>query len=158
MPKIAIPPFTRKHVVNAVTGEALGDYSNANLGDAAGLTQFGAHLEILHPGGKSSMRHWHEDEDELVYVLAGELTLVEDTGATPLGAGEAAAFKAGDANAHRLENRGAADATYLIVGTRAAHDRIHYADHDLVLTFDGPRRTYARRDGTIIAERGPEQN
>ena len=152
MPKIATPPFTRRHVVHPVAGEDLGEYSNANLGDAAGLSQFGVHLEILHPGGKSSMRHWHESEDELVYVLDGELTLVEDTGATPLRAGEAAAWKAGAANAHRLENRGAADATYLVVGTRAERDRIHYAEHDLIVTFDGPRRIYARADGTVIKE------
>jgi uncharacterized cupin superfamily protein len=152
MPKLAIPPFTRRHVVHPVAAEDLGEYSNANLGDAGQLTQFGVHLEILHPGAKSSMRHWHESEDEFVYVLDGELTLVEDTGEAPLAAGEAAAWKAGDANAHRLENRGATDATYLVVGTRAARDRIHYADHDLVVTFDGPRRIYARRDGTVIKE------
>jgi uncharacterized cupin superfamily protein len=152
MPKVAIPPFTRKHVVNPVTAEDLGEYSNANLGDAAGVTQFGVHLEILHPGGKSSMRHWHEREDEFVYVVSGELTLVEDTGETTLAAGEAAAWKAGVANAHRLENRGTADATYLVVGTRAPWDRAHYAEHDLTVTFDGPRRIYARRDGTVIKE------
>jgi len=158
MPKIAIPPFTRRHVVHPVAGEDLGEYSNANLGDAAGLTQFGAHLEILHPGGKSSMRHWHEAEDELVYVLAGELTLVEDDGATTLTAGDAAAWKAGSANAHRLENRGGGDARYLVVGTRAPQDRIHYREHDLILTFDGPRRTYRRADGTVVADIGaPEQ-
>jgi uncharacterized cupin superfamily protein len=98
------------------------------------------------------MRHWHEDEDELVYVLSGELTLVEDTGETALAAGAAAGWKAGVANAHRLENRGTADATYLVVGTRATRDRIHYADHDLIVTFDGPRRVYARADGTVIKE------
>ena len=152
MPKLAIPPFTRRHVVNQITGEDLGEYSNANLGDAGGLGQFGVHLEILHPGAKSSMRHWHEAEDELVYVLDGTLTLVEDSGETPLGPGEAAAFVAGAENAHRLENRGAADARYLVIGTRAAHDVIHYRDHDLVVTFDGPRRVYARRDGSVIKE------
>jgi uncharacterized cupin superfamily protein len=152
MPKIDRPPFTRRHVVQRITGEDLGEYSNANLGDAAGLTQFGAHLEILHPGGKSSMRHWHEAEDEFVYVLAGTLTLVEDSGETALAAGDAAAWRAGADNAHRLENRGTADASYLVVGTRAAHDRIHYRDHDLTLTFDGPRRTWARGDGTVLKE------
>jgi uncharacterized cupin superfamily protein len=159
MPKIAIPPFARRHVVHPVAGEDLGEYSNANLGDAAGLTQFGVHLEILHPGGKSSMRHWHETEDEFVYVVSGELTLVEDEGATALHAGEAAAWKAGVANAHRLENRGSADATYIVVGTRAKWDRAHYADHDLIVTFDGPRRTYTRADGTVVADfGGPAQN
>jgi uncharacterized cupin superfamily protein len=152
MPKIAAPPFTRRHVVHPVTGEDLGEYSNSNLGDAAGLTQFGAHLETLHPGGKSSMRHWHETEDEFVQVLSGELTLVEDSGETPLRAGDAAAWASGAQNAHRLENRGTADATYLIVGTRAAQDRIHCTEHDLIVTFDGPRRIYARTDGTIIKE------
>ena len=64
------------------------------------------------------MRHWHEAEDELVYVLAGTLTLVEDSGETELAPGDAAAWRAGDDNAHRLENRGTADASYLVVGTR----------------------------------------
>ena len=85
------------------------------------------------------MRHWHESEDEFVYVLDGELTLVEDGGDTALRAGEAAAWPAGPPTAHRLENRGAADATYLVVGTRAPRDRVHYRDHDLILSFDGPR-------------------
>jgi uncharacterized cupin superfamily protein len=154
MPKLAIPPYTRRHVVHPVAGEDLGEYSNANLGDAAGLSQFGVHLEILHPGGKSSMRHWHEAEDEFVYVLDGELTLVEDEGEAPLRAGEAAAWKAGVPNAHRLENHGSVDATYLVVGTRAAHDVAHYRDHNLVVTFDGPRRTYRRADGTVVADIG----
>jgi uncharacterized cupin superfamily protein len=152
MPKIDIPALKRRHVVNAVAGEDLGEYSNANLGDAGGLGQFGVHLEVLHPGGKSSMRHWHEREDEFVYVLSGELTLVEDGGDTTFRTGEAAAWPAGLEVAHRLENRGAADASYLVVGTRAVWDRVHYRDHDLILTFDGPRRTYARADGTVIKE------
>ncbi|HMQ93510.1 MAG TPA: cupin domain-containing protein [Amaricoccus sp.] len=152
MPKIARPPFARRHVIHPFTGEDLGEYSNANLGDAAGLTQFGAHLEILHPGGKTSMRHWHETEDEFVYVIEGSLTLVEDIGETPLAAGDAAAWAAGAENAHRLENRGTADATYLVVGTRRAQDRIHYPEHDLIVTHDGPRRIYARTDGTILKE------
>ncbi len=152
MPKVTIPAFTRRHVVHPVTGEDLGAYSTANLGDAGGLSQFGAHLEVLHPAGKASMRHWHESEDELVYVVDGALTLVEDTGETPLAAGDVATWKAGVPNAHRLENRGTSDATYLIIGTRATRDRVHYSDHDLVVTFDGPRRIYARRDGTVIKE------
>ena len=154
MPKIAIPPFARRHVVNQITGEDLGEYSNASLGDAAGLGQFGVHLEILHPGGKSSMRHWHESEDEFVYVLDGELTLVEDEGATPLRAGDAAAWKAGVANARRLENRGSGRPCLPVVGTRAERDRAHYADHDLIVTFDGPRRIYAA--ATAPSSRRPE--
>ena len=49
------------------------------LGDAAGLTQFGVNLVRLPPGAWSSQRHWHEDEDELVVMLAGEAVLVDNS-------------------------------------------------------------------------------
>jgi hypothetical protein len=42
------------------------------LGDVAGLTQFGVNLTRLKPGAASSLRHWHEAEDELIYVLEGK--------------------------------------------------------------------------------------
>lgn len=146
MPKVSVP-FTRKPGRNPYVGVELGDYSNANLGDAAGLTQFGVHLEILHPGSRTSVRHWHEHEDEFVYVLSGELTLVEDTDTT-LRAGDAAAWPAGRPVAHCLENRGTADATYLIVGTRAARDVWHFPDHRVTVTVDGDQRRVTRAGET----------
>ncbi len=78
------------------------------LGDAGGLQDFGVNLMTLPPGGWSSQRHWHSDEDEFVYVLEGELTLVEDDGETPLKAGECAAFPKGTGNGHHLQNRSSA--------------------------------------------------
>jgi uncharacterized cupin superfamily protein len=33
--------------------------SSLRLGQAAGLTQFGANLVMLEPGAVSSLRHWH---------------------------------------------------------------------------------------------------
>ncbi len=83
------------------------------LGDAAGLTQFGVNYTRLKPGAASAHRHWHETEDELVYVLEGELVLVEDDGETTLRAGDAAAFKAGVDNGHHLVNRSGRDALLL---------------------------------------------
>ena len=156
MPKLAIPPFTRRHVVSRVAGEDLGEYSNANLGDAGGLTQFGVHLGILHPGGNSSMRHWHEAEDELVYVLAGELTLVEDDGTTPLRAGDSAAWKAGDADGPpaREPRRRRRQLSSSSAPRRRAGTASTTATHDLIQTFDGPRRTWTRADGTVVADTG----
>ena len=152
MPKIAIPDWTEEpDYVEPVTGAALGAYAHRKLGDAAGLGQFGAVLERLPPGARSSLRHWHETEDELVYVLEGRLTLIEDA-ETELAAGDAAGWRAGDPVAHCLENRSDAPAVYLVVGTRAGHDVLHYPDHDLVVTRDGARRRYARADGTLIKE------
>ena len=69
--------------------------SRQKLGNAAGLTQFGANLLRLPPGVWSSQRHWHTGEDEFVYVLSGEVVLVSDGGEEVLRAGDVAGFKAG---------------------------------------------------------------
>src|SRR6059058_468428 len=90
-----------------------------SLGEAAGLTQFGVNLVRLRPGAASSARHWHEQEDEFVYMVEGELVLVEDEGETIVRPGDAAGFKAGVPNGHHLVNRADRDAVFLVVGTRA---------------------------------------
>src|SRR5215471_12332041 len=106
------------------------------LGNAVGLTQFGVNLTRLKPGAASALRHWHENEDEFVYVVEGELTLIEDGGATLLRPGDAAGFKAGVANGHHLVNKSQRDALYIEVGTRAARERAHYPDVDLIADKD----------------------
>ena len=83
----------------------------------------------LPPGNWSSQRHWHSHEDEFVYVLEGELTLVEDGGETVLRAGDCAAFPKGTGNGHHLINRSAAMAVYLEVGSRAARRPHHLLRH-----------------------------
>src|SRR5215469_4192010 len=88
------------------------------LGDAAGLTQYGVNLLRLPPGAWSSQRHWHTKEDEFVYVLSGEVTLVTDSGEEVLRAGDCAGFSANDANGHCLQNRSERAAEVLEVGTR----------------------------------------
>ena len=122
------------------------------LGDAAGLTQFGVNLLRLAPGTWSSQRHWHSHEDEFVYVLAGVVTLVSDAGEEELRAGNAAGFKAGDANGHNLQNRGTAEALVLEVGTRAGEqDATTYPDIDLRVPAGGKPVMFTHRDGTPYA-------
>jgi len=75
------------------------------LGEAGRLGDFGVNLMTLPPGGWSSQRHWHSDEDEFVYVLEGALALVEDGGETVLHAGDCAAFPKGTGNGHHLINK-----------------------------------------------------
>src|SRR5215469_16414173 len=70
------------------------------LGDAAGLKDFGVNLLELPAGAWSSQRHWHSQEDEFVFVVSGEATLITDAGEEVLRAGDCAAFKAGEANGH----------------------------------------------------------
>src|ERR1700733_6841074 len=62
----------------------------------AGLTRFGVNVTAIEAGAWSSQRHWLSHEDEFVWVLEGELTLVTDAGEETLRAGDCAAFKSGD--------------------------------------------------------------
>ena len=114
------------------------------LGDVAGLTQFGVNLLRLPPGAWSSQRHWHEREDEFVYVLSGEVTLVTDDGAEVLRAGDCAGFKADDSNGHCLQNRSERDAVALEIGSRIAGETAHYSDIDMTAHAG----SYSHRDGT----------
>jgi uncharacterized cupin superfamily protein len=117
------------------------------LGDAGGLTQFGVNLTTLEPGAISALRHWHSAEDEFVYVLSGEVTLITDAGAETLTAGMAATFPAGNADAHQIVNRSSTPATYLEVGTRAPDDEITYPDVDLHRIKRNGRGTFVRKSG-----------
>jgi len=121
------------------------------LGDAAGLTQFGVNLVRLRPGAASSQRHWHENEDEFLIVLEGELVLVEDEGETILRAGDAAGFKAGVPNGHELLNRTERDGVFLVVGSRTPAERAHYPDVDLLYEATDGRVRYTNRAGEPFA-------
>ncbi len=154
MPKLDIPDWVAETPgPNPLTGVDCGPYAHRALGDPAGLTQFGCHLQRLPPGSRSAQRHWHEVEDELVYVLSGEIVLVEDE-ETVLRPGDAAGWAAGLPVAHCLENRGTEPAVFLTVGTRAARDVVHYPDEALIMHRDGEDRHFTRTDGTPV-ERTP---
>ena len=122
------------------------------LGDAANLTQFGVNLLRLPPGAWSSQRHWHTDEDEFIYVLSGEVTLVTDAGAETLHAGDAAGFKANDPDGHCLQNHSSADVMVLEIGSRADADAAHYSDIDMFAPADAKPAIYTRKDGTPYAD------
>jgi uncharacterized cupin superfamily protein len=131
--------------------EAVSGRSRQALGDAGGLSQFGANLVELQPGAASSQRHWHSHEDEFVMVVSGELTLVTDEGETLMRAGDCAAFPAGRPNGHQLINRGWGNALFLCVGSRIPEDTAQYPDIDLV--YDGKTDSYSHRDGTPYPKR-----
>lgn len=116
------------------------------LGDAAGLTQFGVNLMRLPPGQWTSQRHWHSAEDEFVFVIQGEVVLVDDDGEHVLRAGDCAGFKAGEPNGHHLQNRSDREAVLLEVGSRKpGEDHCDYPGLDMIV---GPDGVYRRRDGT----------
>ena len=116
------------------------------LGDAGGLEDFGVNLMKLPPGGWSSQRHWHSHEDEFVYVLEGEVVLVEDAGETVLRAGDCAAFPKGSSDGHHLVNRSSTTVVLLEVGSRNLEDLTTYSDIDMKCASSDDR--YVHKDGT----------
>ena len=121
------------------------------LGETAGLTQFGVNLLRIGPGVWSSQRHNHTHEDEFITVLEGEVVLVEDAGETVLRAGDFAGFPAGSKDAHKLENRSDREAVVLEMGGRDARDACDYPDIDMIAR---PGESgYRHRDGTPYPEK-----
>ncbi len=120
------------------------DRIRQRLGDAGGLT--GINLMHLPPGNWSCQRHWHSHEDEFVFVLEGELVLIEDQGETLLRAGDFAAFPKNTGNGHHLINRSAEVAVYLEGGSREPADVTTYSDIDMMIANSDGRFTH--KDGT----------
>ena len=122
------------------------------LGDFFGLRNFGVNLATLAPGAVSAPRHAHSRQDEFVYVLAGEATLVNDAGQTQLRSGMCIGFPAGTGDAHHLVNQTEADCTYLVVGDRSEGDALDFPDDDLaaLANLDGTRR-FTHKDGAPYA-------
>jgi uncharacterized cupin superfamily protein len=118
------------------------------LGDAFGLAAFGVNLVRLAPGAQSAFRHRHTRQEEFLYVLEGEPTLVIDEGDVPLRPGMCAGFRPGGSS-HQIVNRTGRDAVYLEVGDRVADDGADYPYDDLKAS-KGPdgRWRFTRKDGT----------
>jgi len=125
------------------------DRIRQRLGNAGGLTDFGVNLMRLPPGGWSSQRHWHSHEDEFVFVLEGELVLIEDGGETLLRAGDCAAFAKNSGDGHHMINRSDSTAVYLEVGSRSGEDLTTCSDIDMMSAAADGR--FTRKDGSVIS-------
>ena len=128
--------------------------SSLRLGDAGGLTQFGANLVILAPGAKSSLRHWHLHEDEFVMITQGSCTLVDDDGAHDMAIGDCAAFPAGVENGHHFINTTDTEARFLVVGSKAPAETAYYSDIDMMVKIDGGKAEFTRKDGSSMPKEG----
>ena len=146
IPSQPIPSYP-KEFAQVISGR-----EKQKLGDAVGLTQFGVNISRIKAGSASALRHWHEQEDEFIYMIEGELVLKENDGESVLKAGDCAGFKAGSGIAHCLINRTDRDAVYLEVGTRAKSERVHYPDVDFMMERDDASRRWFRRSGEPIRE------
>jgi uncharacterized cupin superfamily protein len=146
MPKInieAIPASNATGYPAPFDQEVAGRFWR-RLAPVSGLTQMGASHVVLKPGAWSSQRHWHDGEDELVIMLSGEAVLIEDAGETIMRPGDVAAFPAGIANGHHLQNRGDIDCVFIAIGTGDRSKGGEYSDIDMTFDADG----YNHKDGT----------
>jgi uncharacterized cupin superfamily protein len=125
--------------------------SSLRLGDAGGLTQFGANLVMLEPGAMSSLRHWHLNEDEFVMVTEGECVMVQDEGEYVMRPGDCAAFPAGSMNGHHFLNRTDKPAKFLVVGSKAPREVATYSDVDLKVEIANGKAHFTYKDGTTWA-------
>ena len=150
MPVIDISkaPLKTGSIYPAPYAAEMAGRSSLRLGQAGGLTQFGANLVILEPGAKSSLRHWHLNEDEFVMVTQGVCTLIDDSGRHKMGVGDCAAFPAGDGNGHHFVNETSEEARFLVVGSKAPHEVATYSDIDLVVEMADGKASFTRKDGS----------
>jgi len=120
-----IPPAVK----DPIKPELFHRRHGARLSKPLGITQFGVNHVILEPGAYSALRHWHEGEDEFVYILSGELVLIDENGEHELIEGSIAGFPANVPNAHHIANKSNRDASFLVVGSRMpGQDACHYPD------------------------------
>jgi uncharacterized cupin superfamily protein len=154
MPKLdlATVPVKTGSIYPEPYASQMAGRSSLRLGDAGGLTQFGANLVILAPGAKSSLRHWHQHEDEFVMVTLGECTLVQDEGETLMTVGDCAAFPAGNANGHHFINKSSREARFLVVGTKAKYEVATYSDVDMRVVMENKTASFTRRDGSPLPD------
>lgn len=119
------------------------------LGDAARLQNFGVNLVRLAPGSCSTLRHWHTCQDEFIYVLEGEVTLITNSGEQVLKSGMAAGFPAGDADGHHLINHTDSDVVYLEIGDRTSGDSANYPDDNLIAKASEKGWIFTHKNGEL---------
>ncbi len=155
MPKIAkgsVEPFHRQAYPGRLRPRTTGCWK-ARLSDAGGLTQIGVGEVELAPGASTGLYHWHVGEDEFIYVLSGEVVMVEGDTELVLTAGDSAAFKAGTRVGHSFENRSDAPAHLLEIGRRLeTGETAYYPGYDLVYRREGPETRFETRDGRPLNE------
>ena len=150
MPKIDLSavPVKTGSIYPSPYAEMMAGRSSLRLGDAGGLTQFGANLVMLEPGAMSSLRHWHEVEDEFVFVTEGEVVLVENAGETAMRVGDCVAFPAGTGNGHHFINRSTQKAAFLVVGSKSKREVATYSDVDLRVEMEAGKARFTYKDGS----------
>jgi uncharacterized cupin superfamily protein len=144
--------------IESRTSDGWGTVHTQRFGDAGGITQFGASLQTLEPGARSSLKHWHEATDEMLFVVSGEVTVTENDVDSVLRAGDAASWPAGAAVAHTVSNRSNAPCSFFVVGTRASTDVTHYEEIGQTMHTDGVTWKLVDASGKLLRAGRADEN
>ena len=95
------------------------------LGDELGLERIGIHLVRLASGGESTQHHYHESDEEFIYILSGHGIAEIGDETIEVGPGDFMGFAA-PSPPHSLNNPNDDDLVYLMGGERNPVDVVHY--------------------------------
>jgi uncharacterized cupin superfamily protein len=95
------------------------------LGDLAGLTDMGLHIVRIEPGRGTTEFHYHDQDEEFVYIISGVGLSELGDETFEVGPGDVLLFPKGGP-AHAMRNEGPEDLVYLMGGTRPPIDVCTY--------------------------------
>lgn len=101
------------------------------LGDFFGLQNFGINLTELSPGSISALKHHHLKQDEFIYIISGNPTLILNSQEFLMSPGDCFGFKAGEKSGSQLKNNTNILVEYLEIGDRISGDIVEYPDDDI---------------------------
>ena len=157
IPAEQIPENPRKTVYPEPFAQQVQGRSKKKLGDHFGLVNFGVNLTRLEPGAVSALLHWHSRQDEMIYVLEGQPTLMIGEDAWPLRPGDCFGVRAGTGVAAQVINRSEASAVILEIGDRSAGDQVEYPNDDLKAELDDNGQwRFLHKDGRPYTSRDQE--
>lgn len=144
----SVPPRAKQTNYPEPFASRMSRREKCPLGELFGLESFGVNRTRLAPGGVSALHHRHTKQEEFVYVLQGEPTLVTDGAEVELRPGMCAGFAPGGP-AHHLENRTEHEVVFLEVGNRVAGDEgVYPADDIKAAVGDDGKWRFEHKDGT----------
>lgn len=126
-----------KHLLRAADIEAMAERAHVHqfnenavrqtrtLGVPTGLERIGIHLVRLAPGRDSTQHHYHDADEEFLYILEGRGIAFIGEDRFEVGPGDFMGFPA-PSPAHSLSNPFDEPLMYLVGGERNAVDAVHY--------------------------------
>lgn len=83
--------------------------------------------EIIRPNSKSSGAHFHTETDEIIYILEGNITAVEDETEMKLSAGDSILFERQSGKYHFLKNESDSNCVALVIRRKMTTEDVVFA-------------------------------